>query len=255
MKGLTRLLLAALLCAPGLAGAAVPAATVTLLTGHGTATGADGAVRTLAQGDPVYSGEIIHSGFNSYLDLKFSDGGFFLLRPSTRFQINNYVDAAAPAEAPPTAAAAQSAAPAPQPVSPPAQGAASHAFFSLLKGGFRTVSGLIGKINHEDYSVATPVATIGIRGTDYLTVLCDATCATDPEINALLPPGLSALGGEVTTVYAHSIVVTTAKDTILLQEGQYLLTLPDGTDILLPEEPHFLHVDPTPDPAACSGGD
>ena len=78
---------------------------------------------------------------------------------------------------------------------------------------------------------------------------------TDPEINALLPPGLSALGGEVTTVYAHSIVVTTAKDSIVLHEGQYLLTLPDGTDILLPEEPHFLHVDPTPDPAACSGGD
>ena len=56
---------------------------------------------------------------------------------------------------------------------PPAPAGASHAFFSLLKGGFRTVSGLIGKINHEDYSVATPVATIGIRGTDYLTVLCD----------------------------------------------------------------------------------
>ena len=48
-------------------------------------------------------------------------------------------------------------------------------------------------------------------------------------------------------MYALSIVVTTAKDTVVLHEGQYLLILPDGTCILLPgREPHFLHVDPTP---------
>ena len=253
MRGLIRILLAVLLCAPGLATAAAPAATVTLLTGHGTATAIDGTVRTLAKGDAVYSSEIIHSGFNSYLDLKFSDGGFFLLRPNTRFQINDYVDTAAPAAAAPAPAAGTPAAAAPAAAAPTAATPGSHAFFSLLKGGFRSVSGLIGKINHEDYSVATPVATIGIRGTDYFTILCDATCATDPVIGPLLGPGLSALGGEVTTVYEHSIVVTTAKDTIVLHEGQYLLTLPDGTDILLPAEPHFMHVDPTPNPATCSG--
>jgi hypothetical protein len=246
-------LLAALLWLPGLAAAAVPAATVTLLTGHGTATGADGEVRSLAKGDSVYSGEIVHSGYNSYLDLKFSDGGFFLLRPNSRLQLNEYHDAAAPTEAPAPPPPVPAGTPAPPLPPPPApQGGASRAFFSLLKGGFRSVSGLIGKINHEEYSVATPVATIGIRGTDYLTVLCDASCATDPVIGPLLSPGLSALGGEVTTVYALSIVVKTAKDTVVLHEGQYLLTLPDGTNLLLPGEPHFLHVDPTPNPAACS---
>lgn len=37
----------------------------------------------------------------------------------------------------------------------------------LLKGGFRTLTGLIGKSNKSNYLVRTPTATIGIRGTDH----------------------------------------------------------------------------------------
>jgi hypothetical protein len=37
----------------------------------------------------------------------------------------------------------------------------------LIEGGFRTITGLIAKNNPADYSVNTPVATIGVRGTDY----------------------------------------------------------------------------------------
>ncbi len=38
---------------------------------------------------------------------------------------------------------------------------------NLAKGGFRTVTGLIPKGHPDNYQVNTPVATIGIRGTDY----------------------------------------------------------------------------------------
>ena len=38
---------------------------------------------------------------------------------------------------------------------------------SLVEGGFRTITGLIAKRNPPDYKVNTPVATIGVRGTDY----------------------------------------------------------------------------------------
>ena len=81
-------------------------------------------------------------------------------------------------------------------------------------------------------------------------VICDATCATDPQIQAAIPPGIDPTGGIVSTVYSHSIVVTDAGGTVTLEEGQYLLVLPNGTNILLPTEPHFLHVDPTPTTAA-----
>ncbi|MBL6749907.1 MAG: hypothetical protein ISP90_05260 [Nevskia sp.] len=251
--------LALFLLLPAVAGAATPAGTVTLLTGRGTATGTDGSIRAMAKGDPVYSGDMVHTGAASYIDLKFSDGGFFLLRPNTRFQVVDYVDKTGGAAAPAAPAAPKPAAPVaaqPQPaplVSTAPQAGASHAFFRLLKGGFRSVSGLIGKINHDDYQVATPVATVGIRGTDYLAVICDSTCATDPVIAAALPPGASALGGLVTSVYSDSIVVTTDKGSVTVERFQYVLVLADGTVIRLPGEPHFLHIDPVPNPTQCGG--
>src|SRR5579883_1488671 len=41
----------------------------------------------------------------------------------------------------------------------------------LLKGGFRTVTGLIPKDNANNYEVDTPVATIGVRGSGYVVHL------------------------------------------------------------------------------------
>lgn len=42
---------------------------------------------------------------------------------------------------------------------------------NLIEGGFRTITGLIAKSNPDDYKVNTPVATIGVRGTDYAIVI------------------------------------------------------------------------------------
>ena len=39
------------------------------------------------------------------------------------------------------------------------------AFYSLVKGAMRTVTGLVGRVNRNAYRVATPTATVGIRGT------------------------------------------------------------------------------------------
>jgi hypothetical protein len=48
---------------------------------------------------------------------------------------------------------------------------------SLIKGGFRTISGAIGEEKDKSkYQVKTPIATIGIRGTDYSAFICDETC-------------------------------------------------------------------------------
>lgn len=45
----------------------------------------------------------------------------------------------------------------------------------LVKGGFRTITGLISKTNPDGYQVKTPVATIGVRGTEY-----SAVCGQSP---------------------------------------------------------------------------
>ncbi len=51
-----------------------------------------------------------------------------------------------------------------------------NAIFSLLRGGFRTITGLIGKIKNDKYEIRTGVATIGVRGSAYSAVLCKGQC-------------------------------------------------------------------------------
>ena len=41
------------------------------------------------------------------------------------------------------------------------------ALLELIQGGLRTITGAIGKDNKQAYELLTPLATIGIRGTDY----------------------------------------------------------------------------------------
>lgn len=208
------LVAAMLMASSSTAFAAVAAGQVMMLTGRATATdpGAS-SVRELARGDAVHAGEIISSGVNSYLNLKFSDGSFILLRPGTRFVIEEFVDTTAPApttiqpQATPPPVAVQPA-PARQPAAPlagPASPTQSRAFFRLLKGGFRAVSGLIGKADQNEYRVSTPVATIGIRGTDYIVVVCDKACAQDKVLQEDLPGGVSAEGGLVANIVDGSI--------------------------------------------------
>ncbi len=179
--------------APQRAGSAV------LAVGPVTDTAADGATRALQDGDPIYSGDTLITGDDGYADLDFEDGGRMLLRPDTDFQIQAYhfdpaahgfalappVEPASYAQAAPSARSASPAQPPaamqPAPAPPSASAApprAEHesAFFRLIKGGFRAISGFIGHVDHQDYAVETPVATIGIRGTGYEVRYCASHC-------------------------------------------------------------------------------
>jgi hypothetical protein len=155
---------------------AAKAGEVTLLAGRATAATPDGVIRALNQGDPVFSREFISTESNSFVNIKFADGGAILIKPNSRFHIEQFAYAA-PSQKEKTADKAAAPALASDAASNPAR-----AFFSLLKGGFRAVSGLIGKMDRGEYRVTTPIATIGIRGTDYTAVLCDAACASDPVV-------------------------------------------------------------------------
>lgn len=258
------------------------AAEITVLTGRGTASSPDGSVRILALGDAVYPGEVISSGINSYVNLKFADGGLVLLRPKTRFEIQEFVypggkPALAAATAPepakpaapqppktkaeiPTAPAKSAATPS---LPPPPGGAAlsattapaqtesgaSRAFFRLLKGGFRAVSGLIGKTDHNEYRVTTPVATIGIRGTDYFAEIIDAAFARDPVLRATLPPGVSAEGGLFVKQYEGSTTITNNQgQQTFVNPNEHVVTLPNGNQIFVPL-PDAIKANPPESPA------
>ena len=103
------------------------------------------------RGAEVRSGDTLQLGPQSNAQLLLTDDSVIALRQDTLFKVSDY---AFQAKDPDT----------------------GRAIFNLLKGGLRTVTGLIGKRNRDNYSVQTPVATIGIRGTHYNLVHCDSNC-------------------------------------------------------------------------------
>lgn len=230
-----------------------PIGAVALVTGVATVT-VGGQPRALGAGDPVYEGQVISVGPNSYANLKFNDGGRILLRPNTEFAVESFRYAPAPAA--PASAAAPAAT---------AQPAAGNAFFRLVRGGFRAVTGLIGKADRAAYRVATPAATIGIRGTDYEVVTCADDCPTQARVAAgytevaatelagleLAQAGAGSGGGVIVATNAGSIVLHTGRGDTVVDVGQVALSLASGETLMLPVVPDALLVNATPAPADC----
>jgi len=242
----------------GIGHAADAVAEIRFASGPGTiSNGDDGSMRAVAKGDKVHSGDVVSSGPSTYINIKFVDGSFVLIRPKSRFQIEDFQMAGAAKPAPAKVRPGQ----APAAAAPAVEG--SRAFFRLLKGGFRAVSGTIGKLNRNEYRVSTAVATIGIRGTDYTAVVCDAACAADPVIRGEITEGYVAEGGLVAGVETGAIDVESAgkncdqKDAVGIvcpvNAAQNLLVTRDGSQFRLSDMPKFLSTDPIPDPLSCGG--
>jgi len=148
MRSLTVLLI--LLSAPGLASA--QAGRFLLAVGDVAVARGQAEIRA-ATGMPVQSGDTIRVGPASNAQIRMTDESIVGLRPGTVFRIDAY-EYSGQAE--------------------------PRSIFSLLKGGFRTVTGAIGRLHsRERYAVRTPTATIGIRGTHYTVVHCDNDCGAD----------------------------------------------------------------------------
>ena len=240
--------------APEPARSVAPIGEVALVTGSVTAV-AGGQSRSLGKSDPIYEGQTITVGPNSYASLKFADGGRVLLRPDTEFAVESYRFSARAAPAPAAASAAPAA---PQDVT-------GNAFFRLVRGGFRAVTGLIGKGDQQAYRVTTPAATIGIRGTDYEVQTCSGDCpsqakavagGTEVAANTLAGLELAQAGGEsgngiIVATHAGSIVLRTSRGETVVDVGQVALALANGQTFMLPAVPDALLLHATPAPADC----
>jgi hypothetical protein len=119
-----------------------PAGEVTHVSGAVMAQKADGQSRILTVKSKVDEGDVVATADNSYARVKFADGTEAVLRPASQVKIDRFNF---------------------EEQKPQADGMV----LSLLKGGFRAVTGLLGKRNPAQVRVATPSATIGIRGTTF----------------------------------------------------------------------------------------
>jgi hypothetical protein len=117
--------------------------TVAHLSGPLIAKKANGTVKVLAVKSEVENGDTLVSEKNTYAQIKFIDKGEITLRPNTTFRIENFAYDAEKPEG-------------------------DSANFDLVKGGLRSITGLLGKRNKEKFALKTPSATIGIRGTTFI---------------------------------------------------------------------------------------
>lgn len=121
---------------------------VQFATGGATVKAADGVERLAVKGLELNAGDTIDTR-EGRAQVRFSDGSYVSLQPRSVFQIKEYRYEGR-------------------------TDGTERGLFSLLKGGLRTITGLIGRVNRENYEVETPVAAIGIRGTEYLAALGDS---------------------------------------------------------------------------------
>ncbi|MHB8453780.1 MAG: FecR family protein [Acidiferrobacterales bacterium] len=182
LPGLAFLLLALFALAAPVAHAAVVGKAL-VVSGQVVAQQPDGSTRALVADAVIERGDTIISAADSAAQLRFIDGALVTLHAATRFRIDDYYYADGSAR--------------------------DHSFFSLLKGGLRTLSGLIGKARHAAYRLDTPVATVGIRGTDYQLRLCHGDC----------PPGNP--DGLYLGVGYGAIAVVNRAGSFNLKSGQY----------------------------------
>jgi len=241
-KRVLPLMLAVLMGFGAASAQAAAAAKVSLVTGVAKA-----GERSLHKGDPVNAGETITVGNNSYLSLAFADGGRVLLRPNTTFEVEayDYPAVASSAAAPASEAAVDAASPVTAETAPaPGSG---KAFFKLVRGGFRAISGLIGKKDHQEYLVRTTVATIGIRGTDYVAEICSGQDCAGPylEVDGDLSEALQV------GVNEGAIEVTNEQGVFPVDQGQFGLATKDGKFFVLPLTPMSFLMNPIPDPESC----
>ncbi|MCH8958323.1 MAG: FecR domain-containing protein [Proteobacteria bacterium] len=179
------LLLTAMLIMPMIASA--EAGKVTFVFGQAWLDSADGTRQEVVKGMSFENGDHFSTAATGRVQLRMADGGLIALRPSTEFVIEEFSYAGS------DAGTADSQ---------------DRSFFSLVKGGFRSITGAVGKKDKSAYRVRTPVATIGIRGTDYDAVYCEAACE----------PGDTGLYVGVTE---GGVILTNAAGSLELGPGQY----------------------------------
>jgi hypothetical protein len=135
-----------LLGACGMVLAQASAAKIMSVSGSAKAVDAQGRERALQKGGEVLTGDKIVTAEGALVQIRLNDGGFMSVRSGTEVVFDKFVYDDKDASK-------------------------SNFLVSLLKGGFRSITGLIGRTNPSGYQIRTSTATVGVRGTDHEPML------------------------------------------------------------------------------------
>lgn len=137
-------LIAILAALPVLAEPTAVVGEATLVIGAAQVTGDDGTAAAIKRGMPVHVGDRIETQPGGHVHVRFVDGGRVSVRPASRLVVENYSQ------------------------SDGSQGPLGAIKFRLEEGVVRSITGAWGEAARDRFRLNTPVAAIGVKGTDFV---------------------------------------------------------------------------------------
>jgi hypothetical protein len=157
-------------------------AVATSITGTVQAQTGTSSARPVREGDEVRQGDTIFTGSNSAAVLKFDDGQIVALTSNSRMTVTAYQ------------------------YNPATE--SGNVFLSLVTGGMRAITGLIGRRTPNQVAYRAATATIGIRGTD-------GTIATNGRDVVV-----TVTDGVMTLTEGNLVLVISAGEAVFTRPGQ-----------------------------------
>lgn len=237
IKVVSLLIVSALLLVATLSQAAEVVGKVGYMSGSLMVQRADGTIKVIGSKSEVLAGDTLVTAKDSYVQVQMNDGMKMTLRPHSNLKIEEYRFNRQDPKS-------------------------DNAIFGLLKGGLRTVTGLIGKRGNPDaYKMHTVTTTIGIRGTDFSSRLCATpNCQDDmaasvkqmdkppatplPAAGGAPPPAAPAESppGLYVTVHSGQVVMAQADKVLNLGRGETGFASAAAL-VRLPAPPAFMNAD------------
>jgi hypothetical protein len=201
-----------------------PVAEVSLAIGVSHLIDADGRASAIVRGMSVHVGERVETEQGGHVHLRFVDGAFVSVRPGSRLAIETYrYDATRPQD--------------------------SAIRFNLEQGVARAISGKGAEAARDQFRLNTPIAAIGVRGTDFVVLAGSerVTVAINSGAIVLTPLGegcLAASLGPCTTAGTRTLSADMGRVVLEFQrqQGAPRLVPINGTPLdrinpAAPEEP------------------
>jgi len=185
-----------------------------LLAAGDTVAVRDKQVVKLAFGSTIQDRDVLRTGPASNLQLRFTDESILSMRENSEVRIDEFRFTGK-------------------------EDGSERAFFSLVKGGLRKITGIIGRINNRNYQMSTAVATIGIRGTHYLATICQQDCR-NPN-GTLAKDGLYGLPIAASSTSKNSVTNATGEHIFGIGQPYYAQDFDTRPQLLL-EPPGLLSV-------------
>lgn len=187
----------------------------------------------IGKGSELFPGDTITTAKKSFAVLEFIDEAKIVVRQNSVFVVEGYSY----------------------------QEGSDESTLKLVKGGIRALTGAIARQNPDNFTLDTPVAALGVRGTRFDARICDDDCAEEEKELASTERAFAPADSGCTTFLRFEGLppggyFTIHDGRVFLKKGEEILELGAG-DVAyanekslgcLPEVPNFLLDEQTPSP-------